>query len=80
MLADYEHLPYAKINPVLLAEKVGMKQIEGDDIAPNYVYVMESLNLGAEDFAHAEALAEADIVEKVSEDATVKESEENSQA
>jgi hypothetical protein len=55
MLADYEHLPYAKINPVLLAEKVGLKQIEADDIVPNYVYVMESLNLEAEDFAHAEA-------------------------
>lgn len=55
MLADYEHLPYAKINPVLLAEKVGLKQIEADDIVPTYVYVMECLNLEAEDFAQAEA-------------------------
>lgn len=55
MLADYEHLPYSKINPVLLAEKVGLKQIEADDIVPNYVYVMECLNLEAEDFAQAEA-------------------------
>ena len=67
MLADYEHLPYSKINPVLLAEKVGLKQIEADDIVPNYVYVMECLNLEAEDFAQAEAQAEAEIVEKVSD-------------
>ena len=79
MLADYEHLPYSKINPVLLAEKVGLKQIEADDIVPNYVYVMECLNLEAEDFAQAEAQAEAEIVEKVSDEATMKDSEENSQ-
>lgn len=80
MLAQYESLPYQKVNPVLLAKKIGQNPMMPDDIVPSYVFVLESLQLEQADGTQAEGEGDDDQV-KIEADVTISNSqrEEDSQ-